>query len=169
MPTLNTFTLETLHYIRANTAFTDCDARACYSRMIAIITGLALHKARLPLHASSYFIKDLKQIKYYMLTAYGSSTQTNFHSPDNPIHGHGQGATCDPPSGNFNSDIILKIYSKEAHGCNIKDLTENIPQKRDTDMFVGNQTMQHNGRKYDNDEKTLMQLIHNNINLWDNL
>eukprot|EP00957_Ditylum_brightwellii_P199301 15191850-Ditylum_brightwellii.AAC.1 len=50
VPILKTFTLETLHCIRANTAFTDCDARAYYDHMIAITTGLALHEAGLPLH-----------------------------------------------------------------------------------------------------------------------
>eukprot|EP00957_Ditylum_brightwellii_P055715 4221559-Ditylum_brightwellii.AAC.1 len=108
-------------------------------------------------------------MKYNMLTAYGLSTQTDSCSPNNPIHGHGQGATCAPPSWNFNSDIILKIYPKEAHGCIIKDSTENISQERDANMFVDNQTMQHNDGKYDNVEKTFMQLVHDDINLWDNL
>eukprot|EP00957_Ditylum_brightwellii_P001007 80531-Ditylum_brightwellii.AAC.1 len=104
-------------------------------------------------------------MKYNMLTTYGLSTQTNSHNPNNQIHGHGQGATCASPSWNFNSDTILKIYSKETHGCIIKDPTENTSQERDTDMFVDNQTVQQNDGKYNNNEKTLMQLVHNNINL----
>eukprot|EP00957_Ditylum_brightwellii_P068885 5228818-Ditylum_brightwellii.AAC.1 len=35
--------------MQANAAFTDCDARACYERIIAIITGLAQYKAGMPL------------------------------------------------------------------------------------------------------------------------
>eukprot|EP00957_Ditylum_brightwellii_P086866 6611612-Ditylum_brightwellii.AAC.1 len=83
--------------MRANTAFTDCGARACYNRMVAIVTGLALHKARLLIHMSSFLIKVLKQMKYYMNTAYGISTETNQHSNTSPVHGSGQGATNAPP------------------------------------------------------------------------
>eukprot|EP00957_Ditylum_brightwellii_P188472 14348256-Ditylum_brightwellii.AAC.1 len=83
--------------MHANAAFTDCDARACYNRMVAIVTGLALHKAGLPLKMSSFLIKALKQMRYYMNTAYGVSTETNQHSKVSPVHGGGQGATDTPP------------------------------------------------------------------------
>eukprot|EP00957_Ditylum_brightwellii_P040869 3093368-Ditylum_brightwellii.AAC.1 len=45
VPMLKTFTLEIFHLMQANAAFTDCDARTCYDRIIAIITGLAQYKA----------------------------------------------------------------------------------------------------------------------------
>eukprot|EP00957_Ditylum_brightwellii_P016636 1251365-Ditylum_brightwellii.AAC.1 len=64
VPMLKTFTLEIFHLMRANAAFTDCDAQACYDRIIAIITGLAQYKA-----------------------AYGTSSETNRYSPSSPVHG----------------------------------------------------------------------------------
>eukprot|EP00957_Ditylum_brightwellii_P027560 2083630-Ditylum_brightwellii.AAC.1 len=67
----------------------DCDARACYNRMVATVTGLALHKAGLPIRMSSFLIKTLKKIRYYMNTAYGISTETNQHSSTSPVHGSG--------------------------------------------------------------------------------
>eukprot|EP00957_Ditylum_brightwellii_P152488 11607223-Ditylum_brightwellii.AAC.1 len=83
--------------MRANTAFTDYDARARYNRMVVIVTGLALHKARLPIYMSSFLIKALKQMRYYTNTAYGVSTETNQHSKTSPVHGSRQGATDAPP------------------------------------------------------------------------
>eukprot|EP00957_Ditylum_brightwellii_P090104 6861724-Ditylum_brightwellii.AAC.1 len=59
--------------MRANAAFTDCDACTCYDRMVAIVTRLALHKAGLPIKMSLFLIKALKQMKYYMNMAYGVS------------------------------------------------------------------------------------------------
>eukprot|EP00957_Ditylum_brightwellii_P159610 12149959-Ditylum_brightwellii.AAC.1 len=66
--------------------------------MTAIMTDLAQHKAGLPL-------------KY---------------TPKKPAHGYGEGATCDLPGWNVNSDVILKLCSKEANGSKIKDPTEEI-------------------------------------------
>eukprot|EP00957_Ditylum_brightwellii_P056332 4270499-Ditylum_brightwellii.AAC.1 len=82
--------------MRANAAFTDCNARACYDRMVAIVSGLALHKAGLPIHMSSFLIKALKQMRYYMNTAYGVSTETNQQSKTSSVHGNRQGATDAP-------------------------------------------------------------------------
>eukprot|EP00957_Ditylum_brightwellii_P194473 14811718-Ditylum_brightwellii.AAC.1 len=83
--------------MRANAAFMDCNARACYDRIVAIVTGLALHKAGLPLKMNSFLIKALKQMKYYMNTTYGVSMETNQHSKESSVHGSGQGATDTPP------------------------------------------------------------------------
>eukprot|EP00957_Ditylum_brightwellii_P040572 3071072-Ditylum_brightwellii.AAC.1 len=97
VPMLKTFTLENFHLMHANAAFMDCDTRACYDRMVAIVTGLALRKAGLPLKMSSFLIKAVKQMRYYMNTAYRVSTKTNQHSKESPVHGSGQGATDAPP------------------------------------------------------------------------
>eukprot|EP00957_Ditylum_brightwellii_P072922 5541356-Ditylum_brightwellii.AAC.1 len=114
--------------MQANAAFTDCDARACYDRMVAIVTGLALHKAGLPIQTSSFFIIALKQMKYYMNTAYSISTETNQRSKNSPVHGSGQGATNAPPGWGFTSHICLVQYEKKTHGCTICDPTETITQ-----------------------------------------
>eukprot|EP00957_Ditylum_brightwellii_P202434 15330165-Ditylum_brightwellii.AAC.1 len=60
--------------MHANTSFTDCDARACYDRMVAIVTGLASHKAG---------IQNINR---------DQSTQQK-----SPVHGSGQGAKDAPP------------------------------------------------------------------------
>eukprot|EP00957_Ditylum_brightwellii_P141021 10743323-Ditylum_brightwellii.AAC.1 len=99
--------------MQANAAFADCDAIACYDRMVAIVTGLALHKAGLPLKMSSFLIRALKQMKYYMNTAYRVSMETNQHSKESPVHGSGQGATDAPPGWGFTSHLCLIQYDKK--------------------------------------------------------
>eukprot|EP00957_Ditylum_brightwellii_P112517 8577639-Ditylum_brightwellii.AAC.1 len=54
------------------------------------MTGLAMHKAGLPLTVSRYFIKALEQLEYYMSTAHGLSDQTNQRIKENPVHGNSQ-------------------------------------------------------------------------------
>eukprot|EP00957_Ditylum_brightwellii_P061953 4701763-Ditylum_brightwellii.AAC.1 len=145
---LKTFTLEIFHLIQANVAFTECNARACYDRIIAIITGLAQYKAGMPLKVCQFFIKALKQMQYQMMTAYGTLSATNRHSPSSPVHGSGQGSTSLSAEWTFNADIILKCYSDQANGCVIKDPTNGIIQERDADMIVNDVTMQHNVGQY---------------------
>eukprot|EP00957_Ditylum_brightwellii_P177829 13545327-Ditylum_brightwellii.AAC.1 len=70
--------------MRANAAFTDCNACTCYGRMVVIVTRLALHKAGLPIKMCLFLNKVLKQMKYYMNTAYGVSSETNQHDEDSP-------------------------------------------------------------------------------------
>eukprot|EP00957_Ditylum_brightwellii_P160047 12183298-Ditylum_brightwellii.AAC.1 len=100
--------------MRANAAFTDCDARECCNRVVAIVTGLALHKAGLPIHTSSFLIKALKQMRYYMNTAHRVSTETNQHSKTSPVHGSRQGATDVPLGWGFTSHICLVQCNKKS-------------------------------------------------------
>eukprot|EP00957_Ditylum_brightwellii_P042589 3224629-Ditylum_brightwellii.AAC.1 len=80
-------------------------------------------------------------MQYHMLTAYGTSSETNSHSPSSPVHGSGQGSTSSSTEWTFNADIILKYYSDQAKGCIIKDRTNAIIQERDADMIVDDVTM----------------------------
>eukprot|EP00957_Ditylum_brightwellii_P061508 4668040-Ditylum_brightwellii.AAC.1 len=44
------FTFDTTHFQRANFECTDCDAKACYDRIVPIILLLSYFKAGLPYH-----------------------------------------------------------------------------------------------------------------------
>eukprot|EP00957_Ditylum_brightwellii_P203486 15334830-Ditylum_brightwellii.AAC.1 len=107
--------------MRANASFMDCDACARYNRMVAIVTRLALHKAGLPIKMSLFLIRVLKQMKYYMNTAYRVLSETHQHDEDSPVHGSRQGATDAPPGWGFTSHICLTQYDKKAHRCVITD------------------------------------------------
>eukprot|EP00957_Ditylum_brightwellii_P169084 12869246-Ditylum_brightwellii.AAC.1 len=43
-----TITFETLHFQRTNFGCTDCDAKACYDRIVPLVLLLAYFKAGLP-------------------------------------------------------------------------------------------------------------------------
>eukprot|EP00978_Attheya_sp_CCMP212_P043529 scaffold286017_cov40-Attheya_sp.AAC.4 len=45
---LKEFTLAIMHMQRSNGAITDCDAKACYDRILTIIAALTNYKAGLP-------------------------------------------------------------------------------------------------------------------------
>eukprot|EP00957_Ditylum_brightwellii_P062738 4761367-Ditylum_brightwellii.AAC.1 len=62
-----------MHMQRANATFTDCNAKACYDRIITIITALAGYKAGLPANACILLVKALKQMEYSIVTTYGPS------------------------------------------------------------------------------------------------
>eukprot|EP00957_Ditylum_brightwellii_P160444 12214389-Ditylum_brightwellii.AAC.1 len=102
IPMSSTFILESMHLQRANAAFTDYNTKACYNRIITIITALAEYKAGLPTSACILLAKVLKQMEYSIVTAYGLSTITNKHSKESPLHGIGQGTTNTPPGWTFN-------------------------------------------------------------------
>eukprot|EP00957_Ditylum_brightwellii_P116424 8880754-Ditylum_brightwellii.AAC.1 len=93
---MTAFTYEILHLMQVNAAFTNCDAKACYDRIVEILTSLAEYKAGLPAEASILLAKALKQMRYTMITAYGPLEITNQHTPNNLLHGIGQGPTYTP-------------------------------------------------------------------------
>eukprot|EP00957_Ditylum_brightwellii_P030116 2279337-Ditylum_brightwellii.AAC.1 len=123
---MTAFIYDILHFKRENAAFTNCDAKACYDRIVAILTSLTEYKAGLPLEACILRVKALKQMQYTMLTAYGPSEITNQHKPNNPLHQIGQGPTDAPAGCTFLTDICTKCYDKVAHGFTINGFTVTI-------------------------------------------
>eukprot|EP00957_Ditylum_brightwellii_P198518 15129793-Ditylum_brightwellii.AAC.1 len=114
IPMLKVFTIDNFYLMQANAAFTDYNAKACYDRVVAIITGLVQHKSGLPLHACQFFIRALNQMRYYVITAYGQSQQYNKHGKTKLLQGIGKGP-CDAPLGlDTIADIIMKCYEENA-------------------------------------------------------
>ena len=138
-----------MHIQQANATFTDCDAKACYDCIITIIMALVEYKAGLPANACILLAKALKQVEYSMITAYGPSTVTNWHSLANPLHGIGQGPTDAPPGRTFNVNICTKCYDNLAHGFSITDPTKTLQIKRNTAQFMDDNKLVHNGGKND--------------------
>ena len=62
------FTLQALHLHRKNGALTDCDATACYDRVIPMLLYLCYSKAGLPHLTCMWLCKTLTQMKYHMCT-----------------------------------------------------------------------------------------------------
>eukprot|EP00957_Ditylum_brightwellii_P105896 8076378-Ditylum_brightwellii.AAC.1 len=123
---MTAFTYKILHFMQANAAFTNCDAKACYDRIVVILTSLVECKAGLPAEACILLAKALKQMKYTMITAYGPSEITNHHTPNNLLHGIGQSTTDTPAGCTFLTDICTKCYDKVAHGFTLANPTGHI-------------------------------------------
>eukprot|EP00957_Ditylum_brightwellii_P149593 11391302-Ditylum_brightwellii.AAC.1 len=124
--------------MRSNAAFTDCDTKACYDQIVAILTSLAEYKAGLPAEACILLLKALKQMQYTILTAYRPSKITNQHKLDNLLHGIGQGPTDAPAGCNFLSDICTKYYNKVAHRLSFEDPTQQLRITEKAKQFVDN-------------------------------
>jgi hypothetical protein len=133
---LKEFTLGILHLKRCNGAIIDCDAKACYNRILAVLVALVYFKAGLALSVCTLFAQALKQMKFYMVTAFGVSEKYNQHSEETPSYGIGQGATDGPPGWTGISDIIIKSHNTKAHGSILEDPTKTIKVKRSVDMLV---------------------------------
>eukprot|EP00957_Ditylum_brightwellii_P004819 367353-Ditylum_brightwellii.AAC.1 len=112
IPMLDAFILDVSHLMKANVALTDCNAKTCYDRIVAIITSLVEYKAGLPADACILLEKALKQMKYTMITAYGTLVLKNKHGPGNPLHGIGQGPT-DAPAGYPTKAIVPQQNAKQ--------------------------------------------------------
>eukprot|EP00957_Ditylum_brightwellii_P175188 13337373-Ditylum_brightwellii.AAC.1 len=119
-----------MHMMRANTAFVYCDARACYNRIVVIISALSEQAAGLPREQSIVFAKTLTKLQYSMTTAYGVSELYNIHSQENSIHGVGQGPCNAPSKWICTINTPLKCYDDNAKGCAIQDPTWQINASR---------------------------------------
>eukprot|EP00957_Ditylum_brightwellii_P017776 1338856-Ditylum_brightwellii.AAC.1 len=84
------------HLQRANSGLTDCDAEACYDRMLPGVVSIAEINAGAPEKISTIMARTLEQMKYYMTTATGISEKFNQNKPDKPMFRAGQGATDGP-------------------------------------------------------------------------
>eukprot|EP00957_Ditylum_brightwellii_P092478 7042190-Ditylum_brightwellii.AAC.1 len=54
---ITVFNLDTLYLMQANMAFTYCDARACYDRIVVIMSALLEQAVELSLEQSIFFAK----------------------------------------------------------------------------------------------------------------
>eukprot|EP00957_Ditylum_brightwellii_P099775 7600371-Ditylum_brightwellii.AAC.2 len=104
-------------------AFVYCDARACYDRIVVIMSALVEQTAGLSPKLSRLFVATLNKLEYNMLTAYRSSQQTNFNSEEHPVHGVGQGPCDAPLKWTCTANPCLKVYNRRTKGCAIKDPT----------------------------------------------
>eukprot|EP00957_Ditylum_brightwellii_P136928 10442580-Ditylum_brightwellii.AAC.1 len=118
IPMASTFILKTMHLQQANATFTDCDAKACYDKVITIIIALAESKARLSTSACRFLAKALKQMNYSMVTVYEPSEISNQHAENSPVHA--------PPVWTLNVDICKTYYNKEAHRFHLSNPSGNI-------------------------------------------
>eukprot|EP00957_Ditylum_brightwellii_P211766 15366577-Ditylum_brightwellii.AAC.1 len=166
---MTAFIYKIIHLMQANAAFTNCDAKACYDRIVVILTSLTEYKAGLPAEACILQAKALKQMKYTMITAYGPSEITNQHTPNNPLHGRDQGLTDAPAGCTFLTDICTKCYDKVAHGFTLADPSGRISITQNAKQFIDDNKLAHNGGKRNATAIELMAMEKHDTSMWDSI
>eukprot|EP00957_Ditylum_brightwellii_P099918 7614235-Ditylum_brightwellii.AAC.1 len=132
---------------RCNAAFTDCDAKACYNRVIPEIAALAQYQAGLLDQEVTFFLRALKQMKYHMVTSYGVDEVPVESTTMKIIYGIGQDATDVPPNWTLVSNVCQKTYKKHAKGCTITDQIQNITLNANAKIFIDNKNILHIGNR----------------------
>ena len=160
------FTLQAMHLERRNGALTDCDAKACYDRVIPLVLYLSYSKAGLPHNACVWLCKALTQMKYHITTAQGISetfTETTAHRK---IYGVGQGATDAPTGWLFVSTTVSKMHDKYATGCSIQDPTKTIIVTWTHVIFVDDTYLMHCLSSPTASIKEIKAAVEQDVNKW---
>eukprot|EP00978_Attheya_sp_CCMP212_P034031 scaffold140589_cov66-Attheya_sp.AAC.2 len=105
-------------------------------------------------------------MKFYMIIAFGVSTEYNQHSGEEPSYGCRQGATDGPPCWTLISNVIIKSHNKKAHGSILADPIKTIKVKRSVDMFVDNSSLIVNAANPTLTAETIMERTQNDITSW---
>eukprot|EP00957_Ditylum_brightwellii_P017308 1303626-Ditylum_brightwellii.AAC.1 len=111
---------------QANFGCTDCNANACYDRIIHMVLLLAYFKAGLPFNVCAFLTMILYILKHTLTTSFGEGPQQNWHKFLAAVFGIGQGSTDGPSGWLFISNLILKCYTRLACGFVIKDPGKDI-------------------------------------------
>ena len=160
------FTITTYHLTRTNAAITDCDAKACYDRILPHLMALVNMKAGMPKKVAILFMNILQEMKYHISTGFGISKEANTNSNENPIYGIGQGATDGPAQWTMMSDILQKIHNKRAIGTTITNPTKSITESRSLDMFVDDASMLHTSDNKRATKNELRNIVAHDITSW---
>eukprot|EP00957_Ditylum_brightwellii_P083765 6367134-Ditylum_brightwellii.AAC.1 len=124
------------HFQRLNAGIIDCDAVACYDRIIPSVASIAETNAGAPEEVPITFAKTLKEMKDHMSTAKVISEQYKRNTEDSLKYGFGQGATDSPTKWNLMDNIIAKAYNKKAKGCILKDPTKTVVKKQFSGRYL---------------------------------
>eukprot|EP00957_Ditylum_brightwellii_P061134 4639268-Ditylum_brightwellii.AAC.1 len=148
-------------------AFTYCNARACYDKIVVIMAALSKQTAGFSLEHSIFFAKTLKKLEYQLIIAYGPSTEKNYHPEQHPVHGIGQGPTVGPPKWTCTVNTSLICYGKKAKGALMKDRTGRISTQQNAKMFVDDYRQMHNNGIMNASATQLMPYVNYDVNSWD--
>eukprot|EP00957_Ditylum_brightwellii_P100526 7663213-Ditylum_brightwellii.AAC.1 len=111
----------------------------------------------------------LKNLEYQLITAYGPSTEKNYHSEQHPVHGIGQRPMDGPPKWTCTVNTVLRCYNKKAKGAPIKDPTGRFSTQQNTKIFVDDNRQMHHNRIMNASATQLMSYVDHDLNLWDEL
>ena len=160
------FTLQTMHLERRNGAMTDCDAKACYDRIVPIVLYLSYSKAGLPHNACIWLCQALTRMQYHISTGQGLSEHYAENSNTRKIYGVGQGATDAPTGWLFVSTLISRIQDDNAQGCTLRDPTNQLTVIWTHVIFVDDTYLIHTLPNPRAQPKDLSSLVTTDLSLW---
>lgn len=100
-------------------SITQHDNTDCYDRIVDNITNICTRKYNIPQQVCVLVSNIKKQIKYYILTNKGRSTEYYRHAAHAPIHGSGQGSINAGTEWNFTSIPLMQLMGKKSKDCTI--------------------------------------------------
>lgn len=164
-----TFMLETFYLQRLSAGCTDCNAKACYNRIVPLILLLAYYKKGLPYELCIFFARILYNMEYTITTAYGPNTRVNYDGLIAVVFGIGQGSTNGPSGWTCISDPILKTYHRRCSWCSLRDPTNSIKIQANANKFIDNNTLAHNNINKETNPEEFMVQIQNDAETWGRL
>eukprot|EP00957_Ditylum_brightwellii_P177488 13518604-Ditylum_brightwellii.AAC.1 len=147
----------------------DCDAKACYDRIIPLVLLLEYLKAGLPSKTGVFLIKIVYNFKYFITTSFGTALFHNWHQFIAAVYDIGQGATDRPSGWVFISHVIISCYQRIVKGCRVISPSNDLIVPAYTDMFVDDKTMLHNNNEFNIPPQNLMRIVQHDDKLWGRL
>eukprot|EP00957_Ditylum_brightwellii_P134186 10230428-Ditylum_brightwellii.AAC.2 len=123
-------TMDSLRLFRLNGTLLNNDVVVCYYRMIPAVSSLHLQSLGLPESATICSIKINKQMKHYVCTNAGESTEFYQHLEDYMKGGEGQGKTSSPPNWLFQSSTLLKSLEEQCDGLHLTSVDRKFESKQ---------------------------------------
>ena len=163
---LKFFTLSTCTMQRKNCALTDCDARACYDRVLPILLSLCYSKMGLPEDDCIWLSRALVNMEYHMVTEHGISLQTSKTDKNGPIFGIGQGSTDAPAGWLLLTTILSKLYDRSVRGCCLHNPTKDKSVHWTHTMFVDDAYLIHAATKPNVSSSELKNIVQYDLNKW---
>ena len=156
---------------RRTMASVDNDADSCYDRMIPSLISLNNRAFGMPYQLTHLHGEFLRNARYRLRTAQGTSNQWYCHSNQFPIYGTGQGSGNSPVLWMLMSAILFDIYETRAHGACIQDPTGSMVTKLgitgfvdDTNTFINDWHPQRPGSTH-----TVLSKLQRDAQLWNDL
>jgi hypothetical protein len=137
---LKTLTYMLIRLTRTPAATFDNDAKACFDRIVLLFAILICRAYGLSVSACKMFVHFLQTVLYCVKTAAGLSETKYKSTPDNYLHGPGQGSREGPALWTMISATLMALMPLKARGITFSDPRWEIFTHRTMDGFVDDTT-----------------------------
>ena len=159
-------TLQIWQLQQHNGVLTNCDAKACYDRVVPLLLYMCYNKAGLP-HATCQWLKNcLTEMKYHKVTIHRISERYSASTTTKPLYGIGQGATDAPTGWHLVLTILSRYYNRKAIGSAIQDPTKQYHLHWKHVMFVDDTYLIHSSKDPTADLQNIEKIVEHNVTQW---